>query len=164
VTSRGNVVDAPKLSHCAWRGTAWSPVTDVWVLSHAHFQSHCIPGLMERFHIHSPAHSRPFWDTCIVDERERERDSEHWGKLAACSTDSNWHSAFVETFVPLKPAFSPLLPHHTLLQVFVMSLKEICLAKHNVFISEHCSLADIFKCNEPRICRKKQTADNVNSA
>jgi hypothetical protein len=57
-----------------------------------------------------------------------------------------------------KPAFSSLPPYHTLLQAFLMFLKEIFVEKHKIqYHMLFC--ADSFKCDEPTICRDNQTAD-----
>jgi hypothetical protein len=57
-----------------------------------------------------------------------------------------------------KPALSSLPPHHTLLQAFVMSLKEACVAKQEVFKFARCSVA-VFKSDKPAIHTNKETAD-----
>jgi hypothetical protein len=57
-----------------------------------------------------------------------------------------------------KPALSSLLPHHTLLQASVMSLKGICVAKTGSFKFARCSVA-VYKSDRPAIHTNKETAD-----
>jgi hypothetical protein len=54
-----------------------------------------------------------------------------------------------------KFACSSLQPYHMLLQAFILSLKEICVATQN-FEFARCSEAEIVNCNESTICRNKQ--------
>jgi hypothetical protein len=49
-----------------------------------------------------------------------------------------------------KPVFSSLLPYYTFLQTFVISLKEICIAKEN-FMFAHCSVTDIFNATNKQL-------------
>jgi hypothetical protein len=83
------------------------------------FHPHCSPEAMGDFDFF--VYSMPIWNKFIVDETLRTASS-----------------------VNHKPAFSSLLAFYMLLQKFLMSQKDICLAKEN-FMFTCCSVANIFK-------------------
>jgi hypothetical protein len=61
---------------------------------------------------------------------------ENDGRPAAHIVIDIWHGHHENVSVTHKPAFSSLLPNHTLPQAFMMSLKKICVAKHKILCSD----------------------------
>jgi hypothetical protein len=61
--------------------------------------------------------------------------------MTACRAHHHWHlnGHHENAYAIGKPASSSLPPYHMLLQVFIMSLKEICAAKHIYFCTLFCT-------------------------
>jgi hypothetical protein len=133
------MADAAKPSHCEWQGTYWAPTT--------YFRNQILTMVMHVQIFVQNAMNASNWYSyvrwylsntlCWSLHTTLRARSQCFRKLSQLmvTLSSHWHGHYENVDVICKPAFSSLMAYHTLLQAFIMSLKEICVAKHEILCS-----------------------------